>query len=111
MVPALELVGAAHRIQHLLSRFETQMVGVVEAKATPRVLKLLWRKALERGLCCHGHKHGKIDGPVGQRHDGGARTCRLGGTLAVMYVQLPNGQRQTHGAFCNQLEGEGRRRR
>jgi len=75
VAPALQLVGAPHGIEDLLAGLEAEVVGVVEAQAAAGALELLRREALEGGLGGDGHKHGQVDGAVGERHDGrpGAR--------------------------------------
>lgn len=42
-----------------------QMIGIVQAKATPLVFQLLGSESFERGLGGHGHKDGERNGAVG----------------------------------------------
>lgn len=66
MPPALQLVRSSDGIEDLLAGLQAEVVRVVEAQAAARLLQLLGRDALERGLRRDRHEHGEVDGPVGQ---------------------------------------------
>jgi hypothetical protein len=52
---------SSHFIKDRLSRFETQMVGIVEAETTAGQLELFIGQTFERGLGCDGHEDGELD--------------------------------------------------
>lgn len=43
-----------------------QVVGVVQTEPAALILKLVWREALQRRLCCDWHEDGEGHRPVGQ---------------------------------------------
>lgn len=77
MAPALQLVRAADGVEDILAGLQAEVVRVVEAQAAARLLQLLGRDALERGLRGDRHEHGEVDGPMREGEDGGARSCGL----------------------------------
>lgn len=77
VAPALQLVRTADGIEDLLAWLQAEVVGVVEAQAAARLLQLLGRDALKRGLRGDRHEDGEVDGPVGQGEDGRASSCGL----------------------------------
>jgi hypothetical protein len=48
------------------------MISVIQTEPTARHFQLMRREALQGSLCRDGHEHGEIDGPMGEREDGGA---------------------------------------
>lgn len=46
-------------MRQLCLRTISQMVCVVEAEFTPRVLQLLWCETFQRSLSCDGHEDGQ----------------------------------------------------
>lgn len=78
VVPSLELVRTADRVEDFLSRFETEVIGVVEAEPASCALELLGCEALERCLGRNRHENGKVDGAVGQGQNRSAGACGLG---------------------------------
>lgn len=77
MAPALQLVRTADGIENLLAGLQAEVVRIVEAQAAARLLQLLGRDALERGLRGDRHEDGEVDGPVRQGEDGRASSCGL----------------------------------
>lgn len=111
MAPSLQLVRAADGVEDVLAGLQAQVVRVVEAQAAARLLQLLRGDALERGLRGDRHEHGEVDGPVGQREDGGAGSCGLSLVWAHLSVNGLPATRLARGggtyrALGYQLEGE-----
>lgn len=59
MVPALKSMCASNILQHLGSRPQIKVIGVVENKSNPKRVDLLCREAFDGGLGGNGHKGGK----------------------------------------------------
>lgn len=68
---------AAHLIQYLLSRLQTEMIRIIQAQRTPSLAQLVVRKALDGGLSRDGHEDGEWDGAMREGQGACAGFCCL----------------------------------
>ena len=76
-IPSLEPMCTADSIQSLLSRFETKMIGVVEAELAACFRQLMGSEAFKRCLRGNRHKYWQWYRPMRQSQYRGSSSCSL----------------------------------
>jgi hypothetical protein len=103
MLPTLEPVGPTDAIQHRLPRLQSQMIRIVQAKPTSRILELLIRQPLDTSLRRHRHEDGQRDGAMGQMKERGACLGDLNGDLVRWLRERHGDNGSGYGAFCQEV--------
>lgn len=88
---------ASDSVEDLLARFETEVVGVVEAEPASCSLELLGSESFQRCLSSHRHEDGEVDAAMRQGQDGGAGASDLDAGGFVVSPDKPNIKRSLPG--------------
>lgn len=63
-IPSLQLMCAANLLQHFLSRFQTEVVCIIQAQLAAGRGELIVRETFQRRLGGNGHEDGKRNGAM-----------------------------------------------